>query len=330
MTWLAKPIGWVLVLVVPAAALIHGTSFAGAPDTTLRVLFVGNSYTYYNSLPQLVEAMAEKAFPGQGVESKFVGAGGATLKEHWDEGFALEEIRTGRWDYVVLQEQSMLGSAVTEDGQLYFSGPDLFFGYAKRFDHAIRESGAKTLFLMTWSRRGHKEQQKYLTYAYMTIAGELGSEIAPVGLVWDLVRHDRDIDLYDRDGSHPSIYGSFLAATTIVSVLFDSHPTNIPGHLTGYEILRNGRMAMETSVLADLSDADVKTIVDATAAVFERLKRNGGYLEVEEAIRERDPPPPWKMLLRWLGRAEGQATALLVGALIFFGIKGCRRWVAQS
>lgn len=89
-------------------------------------------------------------------------------------------------------------------------------------------------------------------------------------------------------------------------------------------------MARETSVLADLADADVKTIVDATAAVLERLKSNGGYLDVEEAIRERDPPPPWMRLLKWLGRAEGQAAALFIGILIVVGIKGFRRWAVKS
>lgn len=289
-------------------------------------MFVGNSYTYYNSLPSMVEAMAEAVFPGHRVETKFVGGGGATLKNHWEAGKALQAIETGRWDYVVLQEQSMLGAAIVDGGERYFGSPEPFFHYARLFDQAIKERGAETVFYMTWSRQGHRSQQKYLTYAYMTIARELGSTVAPVGLVWDQVRENGQIDLYQDDGSHPSVHGSFLAATTLVAIIFDAMPPAIPGYLEGYEILRGGRLAAQKSLLCRLSDAEAAFIRDATAAVFERLKRNNGYLDVEAALSERDPPPLPFRLLRELGTAEGQAVALIAVLGIYLIVRGGIKW----
>jgi hypothetical protein len=95
------------------ALLLASSQSSSAQDDEQvhHVLFVGNSYTYVNSLPQLFKALSEYAMPGHRVEVKFVGGGGATLEKHWDVGQAQAEIRSGVWDYVVLQGQSMLGSS---------------------------------------------------------------------------------------------------------------------------------------------------------------------------------------------------------------------------
>ncbi len=239
-------------------AAINGHSF-GETGTASRVLFIGNSYTYYNSMPQLFKAMAENRFPDIRVETKFIGGGGATLKKHWQIGQALEEIKTGRWDYVVLQEQSMLGSKNPAAPKNWRQ----FHKYARMFDREIKKSGAETVFFMTWSRKDARQQQQYLTAAYMNIAKELNSKIAPVGLVWDRVRENEHIELYAAGGSHPSVKGSFLAAMTLFATIFDVQPQGTPGSLDGYEILRGGTLAKEKNNLCDLSEATVRVIEDA-------------------------------------------------------------------
>ena len=45
----------------------------------VRVLFVGNSYTYFNSMPRMVEELAQAA--GQEIEVRAFTRGGATLLE---------------------------------------------------------------------------------------------------------------------------------------------------------------------------------------------------------------------------------------------------------
>src|SRR3954465_6291413 len=75
---------------------------------TLRVLFVGNSYTIYNDLPWVTSQLSLSSGTDRPLEVKSVSLMGATLKEHWDDGFALKAIRDdGPWDYVVLQGQSL-------------------------------------------------------------------------------------------------------------------------------------------------------------------------------------------------------------------------------
>lgn len=305
-----------LFLLLPKA---HSASLEG--DST-RVLFIGNSYTYYHSMPQLFKAMVEYRFPDHQIETKFVGHGGATLKQHWEEGRALHEIQSGRWDYVVLQEQSMLGEEIFENGRSYVRSPDQFVKYGRKFELAIRKSGAETVFYMTWSRKDRPDQQKYLTYAYMSIAKETGSLIAPVGMAWESLQKNPQFELYDMDGSHPSVYGAYTAALTIFTVLSETDPAGIPGRLEEYEILRGGKLSDTERVLCNVPDHDVKRIQNTVWTIFQRMKTNDGYLNVEKAISDKKPSQ-FSQIFNYVSDARGQFVLLMVIIGAGFALKGC-------
>jgi hypothetical protein len=74
--------------------------------TAIRVLFIDNSFTQRNDLPGLIAAMTSQR--GITFKHELISAGGATLKRHWNAGRAVAAIERGRYDYVVLQEQSTL------------------------------------------------------------------------------------------------------------------------------------------------------------------------------------------------------------------------------
>ena len=57
-----------------------------ADTAKLRILFFGNSYTYFNNLPQILAGLAASAKPPQIVETEMVTVGGATLKSLWAGG----------------------------------------------------------------------------------------------------------------------------------------------------------------------------------------------------------------------------------------------------
>src|SRR3954452_23465315 len=107
-----------------------------------EVLFVGNSFTARNDLPGLIATLA--AARGKSLRHRLISAGGASLRTHWNAGQALEEIRGGGRDHVVLQEQSTL--PVRNARRMHES--------VRLFDEAIRAAGARTALYMTWARRG--------------------------------------------------------------------------------------------------------------------------------------------------------------------------------
>jgi hypothetical protein len=195
----------------------------GAQDRPLSVLFIGNSYTYYNDLPTMLANLAA-SLPGRRIAPEIIATGGMTLQWHFAAGKATAEIANGRWDYVVLQEQSALGGG-SEDGRSRLAPPTIFHESVRKFVPRIRAAGAMPLLLMTWARRGRPEEQLVLTNAYRTIADELNVKVAPVGLAWEAARRQwPDEALHVADGSHPNPAGSYLTACVLYISLTGGDP----------------------------------------------------------------------------------------------------------
>jgi hypothetical protein len=187
-----------------------------------KVLFIGNSFTARNDLPGLISQLA--AVRGKTIQHRLISAGGASLRQHWNAGEARQAIQEGQYDHVVLQEQSTL--PVKNAGRMHES--------VRLFDAAIKAAGAKTILYLTWARRHALASQQAITDAYTSIGRELGATVVPVGLAWQrfLGEHDQPV-LHDRDESHPTLAGSYLAACVFLAVLFKENPVGIGGDVAG-------------------------------------------------------------------------------------------------
>src|SRR5262245_3595177 len=123
-----------------------------------NVLFVGNSFTARNDLPGLIASLA--AARGKDFRYRLISAGGASLRRHWNAGEAVSAIRSGKYDAVVLQEQSTLP---VKNATRMHENVRLFGG-------AMKAAGAQAYLYMTWARRGAPESQTTITEAYTAIA----------------------------------------------------------------------------------------------------------------------------------------------------------------
>lgn len=191
------------------------------PTDTLKVLFIGNSYTYFNDLPQMVRDLFEEA--GYPVLVDSITKGGAWLQNHYQDPATLESIQKKGWTHVVLQEQSTL--PVIASGTFIFAAADL--------SQVIHGAGALPVFFETWARAegnplyqtdlsGYTpaSMQEELRFRYQLAANNNNGLYAPVGDAWELSLEEHpDIALYSEDGSHPAVPGSFLAACVFYEVL---------------------------------------------------------------------------------------------------------------
>ena len=84
------------------------TRIPAQPSGATRILFIGNSYTYFNNLPEIFAKLAQAGHRGK-IETRMVAPGGWRLKDHWEKGTARKSLNHERWDFVVLQDQSTLG-----------------------------------------------------------------------------------------------------------------------------------------------------------------------------------------------------------------------------
>jgi hypothetical protein len=192
------------------------------PAGPRSVLFIGNSFTARNDLPGLIVSLA--AARGRQLRHRLISAGGASLRTHWNAGEAVNAIRSGKYDAVVLQEQSTL--PVRNATRMHEN--------VRLFDSAIKAAGARAYLYMTWARRGAPEAQTPITEAYTSIAIELGATVVPVGVAWQTLLHRHALlVLHDRDGSHPTAAGSYLAACVFFAVMFRESPVGIEADLAG-------------------------------------------------------------------------------------------------
>ena len=193
-----------------------------ASKTAMQILFIGNSFTARNDLPGLIAQLAEAH--GQQLQSQLIQAGGASLRMHWNKGEAQKAIAKTRYDYVVLQEQSTLP----------IKNAPRFYENVRLFDPLIKESGAKLALYLTWARQNAPETQALLTDVYTAIGEELGAKIIPVGIAWqNFLQQHHAPALHDKDQSHPTLAGSYLAACVFYAAFFGKSPVGTASDLKG-------------------------------------------------------------------------------------------------
>jgi PKD repeat protein len=209
--------------------LIASTTFA----QQTRILFLGNSYTYYNNLPQLVADIGLSKGDSIIVDSN--APGGYTFQGHSTNTSSLAKINAGNYDYVVLQEQSQLPSF--SPGQV----ANDVFPYAYLLDSLIHSANAcaKTVFYMTWGRKygdasncanytpvcTYEGMQMRLRASYIQMAVDNEAIVAPAGMAWRSSWYsDSTINLWSSDNSHPSLAGSYLTACTMYATIFRKSP----------------------------------------------------------------------------------------------------------
>lgn len=217
----------------------------GSRTPPLRVLFIGNSYTYVNDLPHMLVKVAESD-PQAPVrfEVDAVVAGGAMLNDHWQNPQARKALEEGHWDYVVLQEQSLW--AMRED---YQTGT---YAALQNWGAAARRAQVKPLFFGSWARQpgsswyttdpwapylGDPEtMQQTIDQQSDWTAGQFNIPVVHVGPAWRTIwRSHPEIPLYQEDGTHPAPAGTYLAALTFYHTLTGRSPTAVtwaPGGLS--------------------------------------------------------------------------------------------------
>lgn len=211
-------------LLLTAALVVAGCS----AEPAVRILFVGNSYTHSNDLPGMVRDLAGAA--NRRVDTGVMAPAGWWWRDHAASKKTLDAIAEGDWDFVVLQEQSMVPALPDMARQV--SRPA-----AVNLAVAAIEHGARPVLFLTWGHRdgntevnhaGYPSMQVAIANTYAEIGAAVAGEIAPVGMAWWIAREERpDINLYQPDGSHPSRDGSYLAAAVITATILNVGPDEL-------------------------------------------------------------------------------------------------------
>ena len=265
-----------IALLLPWAVLAQGSK--------KNILFVGNSYTEVNNLPQLVQYVALSM--GDTISTASNTPGGCTFNQHCTNQ-SMTLICQGGWDVVVLQEQSQYPSFPQHQVEAEV------FPYAERLVDSIyaKNPCAEPMFYMTWGRKdgdqnnaqffpilGTYEGMDSMLYErYMYMAHENDASVCPVGRVWRSLRTQHpDFELYMSDGSHPSMLGSYAAACAFYTMIFHRDPMQI-GYIPNIDPAQAAvvRQTVHDVVYANLSNwTRPEPVADFSSAQGDNLTVN--------------------------------------------------------
>lgn len=197
-----------------------------------NVYFIGNSYTSYNNLPQLISQMAQST--NDQLIYQEHSPGGSTFQQHLNNAQVVNTINQATWDYVVLQQQSQMPA---------FPNATATLNPAAQLCTLIKTANPCTvpMFYMTWGRKNgdavncangitymctYEGMDDKLYERYMQMTEDNDATVSPVARVWRYIRENHPtIELYSPDESHPSLEGSMAAAYTFYVAIYKKDPT---------------------------------------------------------------------------------------------------------
>lgn len=207
-------------------------SFALLSQESLKVLFVGNSYTYVNDLPAIITKLAQSN--NKTILATSYTSGGARFMTHWQNENLKQEIKNGNYDIMILQGQSQ--EVAFPPSQLQTE----VYPYAQKLDSLFKvyNHEGRVIFFMTWGYKygdanncpfyppfcTYESMSMELCQNYSTMAHDFQSEISPIGNAWLYVYNQNpySFDFHSSDNSHPNIKGSYFTACVLYTTIFQT------------------------------------------------------------------------------------------------------------
>jgi len=207
-----------LVAVVGLSACLGTNSLSPLPPGGIHVLFVGNSLTYVNDLPATVANLG--AMTGDTIRVATSAAPDLALIDHLNGGSdALQQLKLGGWNYVVLQ-QGPSTLAINRDSLILWT---------KMFDPYIHAAGARAALLMVWPSSDRIAFFDDVRISYQSAAQAVNGVFIPAGLAWQNAwAADSSLPFYSEDGYHPSALGTYAAALVIYERLTGRDARSLP------------------------------------------------------------------------------------------------------
>ena len=202
----------------------------------MKVLFIGNSHTYFNDMPELFARFVE-CTTGEHPDVTMLAYSCRDLAWHRKEYYSLRfNLLHGRYDYCIIQQAAHPYPPVESTMQ-----------YGKEIIDLCHRCGAEPVVFMTWAEKRFPEHQQIMIDTCEKLAQEQKALLAPVGSVWRSIRENHpDIELYYQDGEHASAYGDFLIAAVLCKLLTGEISQAVSG--IGFDFMQGGPFDLDMPV----------------------------------------------------------------------------------
>lgn len=209
-----------LFLMSPIIFNIYQNSLNARPsinlsDSSIHVLFVGNSLTYANNLPLIVSELAKEK--GINIKTEMIARPNYALEDHWNDRKLEMQLMTNKYDFVIIQQ----GPSSQMDGRIMLAE------YGLKMKILCGKYNARLVFFMVWPALSNFQTFDGVIKNYTDAASVTNSILCPVGVAWkNYFLETNDYSYYGPDQFHPSKKGSEAAAKIIVDTLLHNfnHP----------------------------------------------------------------------------------------------------------
>ncbi len=214
-----------LIVIAALALPLAGASCSQSPTHSdlqeFAILFIGNSLTMYNELPEVLHDLLEKESGLKRVFVESIAKPGYGLEDHWNLQSTKDKLASRSWDLVVMQQ----GPSATE-------GRPSLIEYAEKFAEPIRAAGAEPALYMVWPAEVRRFDFAGVRSSYRAAADSVDGYFFPAGAAWEEAWDlDNSFGLYGADGFHPSELGTYLAAVVMFEQITGKRAQDLNRHL---------------------------------------------------------------------------------------------------
>lgn len=199
-----------------------------------RILFIGNSSTYYNNMPDMVASLANAN--NKNTEILKITHANFKLSDFTNENdiyysLITKTLTTQHWDYIVIQEHRnvIIQNPLKTEQELskFYNAITASKAQLILYETQADFSGKNFTLNNSTSFLDHVQTQYYMTKSYYSIANKFNATVSPVGVNYTrCMEMYPEIVLYNEDNLHPSIEGSYLAACTLYGTIFGESAYN--------------------------------------------------------------------------------------------------------
>jgi hypothetical protein len=225
-------------LLIVAACL--GTTGPTISGTGRRILFVGNSHTYVNDVPGILQALAAVAGP-EPLAVAVNAPANVALIDHVTRGSG-QVIRSHDWSLVVLQQGWTPAGACRDTLRL---ATQLLAADAAK-------GGVRTAVYQVWTPTNRPAHLPGTIRSYELAAEDVNGMLFPAAAAFrNALQRDASLPLY-LDGLHASREGAYLVALVMYATIFDRTPVGLPSTIT---TLSGATLSIPPAMAAILQEA---------------------------------------------------------------------------
>ncbi|WP_118952732.1 hypothetical protein [Taibaiella helva] len=206
--------------------LVTITSSASYAAPKKKILFIGNSITYFNDMPRIFRDIANQK--GDSVDLTMYAPGGTGFQHHYIDPAVFHHFREGGWEVIVLQPGSSesVGVPPTQPRALTLQQARVLIDSALHYNPCARILFYEISYGVFGSTAAQVTQYNTTMDNIRTTAGYLadstGLSFAPAGEAFRYVwNQDPSVLLWQAPGDiHPNIKGSYMASCVFYASIF--------------------------------------------------------------------------------------------------------------